>query len=120
MIPTLFTSLTVRQGETLSSIVFALTNPDGTPYNLSGCSAHMSVRSMPSDASPLVDFTDANGGLIFDVLAGTVTLVASAATTAAWTASVYEFDLFVTFSDSARQCIAYGTFFVVASNTRIS
>jgi len=76
------------------------------------------VRAAPADTSPLVDLTDANGGLVILAAAGTITPVGASATTAAWTIGLYAYDLFVVFADGNRTCVAYGPFYVVAANTR--
>lgn len=74
-------ALTIDQGAT-----FALTltwkDSTGALINLTGFTARAQVRASYSAAAKLLDLTTENGGITLGGVAGTVALLASAATTA--------------------------------------
>jgi hypothetical protein len=87
--------LLIDQGATLN-IVATWNNSAGTPINLTGYTARMSVRATFSSATTVLDLNTANSGIALGGAAGTITITASATTTGALTApfsGVYDLEL---------------------------
>ncbi len=80
------------QGATFSR-VFTWQDSVGLPVNLTGYTARMQVRATIDAASTLLSFTTENGGITLGAAAGTITVTATAATTAAVSAGCYVYDL---------------------------
>ena len=72
----------LEQGEDWSP-VWTMTWSNGAPFNLTGYSAHLQIRTTFYAATPLLDLHSSNGGLILGGSAGTVQPVMSAAQSAA-------------------------------------
>ena len=84
--------LNINQGSNLS-LEIALKNANGTPLNLTGYTAHMQLRASYTSPQVIVELTTENGRLVITPLTGLVTLLLSAATTAALVAKTYVYDL---------------------------
>lgn len=84
--------LNINQGSNLS-LEIALKNADGTPLNLTGYTARMQLRASYTSPQVIVELTTENGRLVITPLTGLVTLLLSAATTAALVAKTYVYDL---------------------------
>jgi hypothetical protein len=80
------------QGATFTR-VFTWEDSTGVPVNLTGYTARMQVRDTITAASTLFSFTTENGGISLGGTAGTITVTASATTTAAVAAGCYVYDL---------------------------
>lgn len=113
--------VSIAQGASFTSLDLVLTclRPDGSglPRDLTGCSAHMSVRRKPGDTTSLLDLTDANGLLVLGGAAGTISPNVPASTMAAFVIAG-GWDLFIQFPDGSRAEAFVGAFNVVAANTR--
>lgn len=88
-------NLEINQGATLA-LVATWKDSAGTAVNLTGYTARLNVRETYSSASAILTLTTENGGITLGGSAGTITLSASATTTAALTApfsGVYDLEL---------------------------
>lgn len=87
--------LEIKQGATLS--LFATwKDPTGTAVNLTGYTARLAVRETYASVSTILSLTTENGGITLGGSAGTITLSATATTTAALTApfsGVYDLEV---------------------------
>ena len=81
-----------EQGATFN-LFFTWKSTSGTPIDLSGMTARMQVRKTKSDPDLIASFTTANGRITLGGVAGTVTVIMSAADTAVLTPGVYAYDL---------------------------
>lgn len=93
---TLDNPLLIEQGATFRQTFTWQTGSPSVPVDLTGYSAHMQVRDAPGTLPVLLDLSTANGGIVLGGTAGTVTLYASATTTAALAWSKGRFDLDLT------------------------
>lgn len=87
--------LEIKQGATLA-LVATWKDNSGTAINLTGYTARLAVRESYSSTSTILSLTTSNGGISLGGSAGTITLSASATTTAALTApfsGVYDLEL---------------------------
>lgn len=87
--------LTINQGATLS-LVATWKDQAGTAINLTGYTARLNVRETYASGTAILTLTTENGGITLGGSAGTITLSASATTTAALTApfsGVYDLEL---------------------------
>lgn len=82
-------NLTVRRGDTFTR-TFTWRNSAGTPYNLTGYTAKLQLRTAP-DAEVIHTFE--NSYFTFDGVNGSVTFTIPASETAAFTWSVLSYDL---------------------------
>lgn len=66
-----------------------------TPVNLTGYTARAQFRATLADSTVLLTLTTENGGIVLGGSAGTITLVVSAAVTAAmtWKAAVFDLEM---------------------------
>lgn len=72
-------------------------NPDGTPVNLTGYSAAMQVRSLPSSPDTVLSLnSDVGGGITITPLTGLVSVHATATQTRAIDEGTYYYDLEIT------------------------
>ncbi len=88
-------NLEINQGATLA-LVATWKDSAGTAVNLTGYTARLNVRETYSSSSAILTLTTENGGITLGGSAGTITLSASATTTAALTApfsGVYDLEL---------------------------
>lgn len=84
--------ITIEQGATFS-LVFTWRDSAGSLVNVTGYSARMQVRKSPSSPTVLLDLSTTGGGITLGGTNGTITLSASAATTAALSPSPAVYDL---------------------------
>lgn len=87
--------LLIDQGATLS-VVATWKDSSGNAINLTGYTARMSVRATFSSSTSVLDLNTSNSGITLGGAAGTITITASATTTAALTApfsGVYDLEL---------------------------
>jgi hypothetical protein len=70
--------LLIRQGATLGPFICTISNPDGSPVNLTGATIRGQIRKQASDTSPTATFAV----LIMDAAAGRYSFALDAATTA--------------------------------------
>lgn len=110
-------TLKIEQGATFEKTL-NWKNPDGTPVDLTGCTARMHVRTKIGAPDKLLDLTTANGGIVLGGTAGTVQIVLTAAQTEAltWTTAVY--DLEVEFSNGFVRRLIQGGVSVSPGVTR--
>lgn len=83
-------------------------NPDGTPVNLTGYSARMQLRSLPSDTTAVLTLTTVGGaGITITALTGLVALHATADQTRVIDEGTYYYDLEITddFTDIVTRLI---------------
>lgn len=88
-------NFTIEQGVTLEK-TFTYYQADGTtPVNLTGYTARMNARDRIEDSTKVIDLTTENGGIELGGVAGTVTLLLTAAQAAALTFddAVYDIEL---------------------------
>ena len=88
-------NLEINQGATLA-LVATWKDSAGTAVNLTGYTARLNVRETYSSSSAILTLTTENSGITLGGSAGTITLSASATTTAALTApfsGVYDLEL---------------------------
>jgi hypothetical protein len=90
---------------------------NGALINLMGYSAEMKIRSSLTDPTVLLDLTSSNGGIALGGTAGTVTLNASAATTAALAPGCAVYDLKLT-NGSDNEFLLQGTINIQQMVTR--
>lgn len=80
--PAATVDLTIEQGATWNQIII-WTDSTGAPVPLTGFIGRMQARTTIPGSSTLIDLTTANGGVLIDAPNGTITLVMTAAQTAA-------------------------------------
>ena len=89
--------LLIRQGATFGPFVCTMTNPDGTPVNLTGATIRGQIRKAPADtvvvASLVVTITDAAAGKYTFSLSDATTAAIAAGADVTKPASVYVWDL---------------------------
>lgn len=85
--------LLIEQGATFSQVITY--KEAGVAINLTGYTARMQVRSTLESASPIIELTTGNYGIILGGAAGTISIGMSATATAALTAGrgVYDLEL---------------------------
>lgn len=88
-------NLTLEQGSTYDSPQLTWKDGNGTPYDLTGWTARMHVRSKISDATTLLELTTENGRIILGGVLGTINLHLTALETAdiTWSEGVYDLEL---------------------------
>lgn len=107
----------IEQGATLlKPIVWK--DSTGTPVNLTGYTARMQVRSSTASPDVLLEMTSTNGKIQITPSTGTVTLVFSAATTAAITWKRGKYDLEMVSSDGTVTRLIEGQISVSQEITR--
>lgn len=74
-------NITIEQGATFSRTI-TVTNPDETPYDLTGFTARMHIRRDVSASSIMMQLTTENGRILLEGSDGEVKLYISAADTA--------------------------------------
>lgn len=77
-------NLEVRTDRTFTQLVQVLTS-SGTPRDLTGWSARMSIKRDRDDVAPLLTLTSPGGGLTITPLSGEITITISKVQTAAFT-----------------------------------
>ena len=108
--------ITCDQGATFSRVI-TWKNSNGTPIDLTNYTARMQVRANYPSSTVLLDLTTANGGITLGGALGTITLAATATTTAAIAADQYVYDLeLITGSNVTR--VVEGSFTVTPEVSR--
>jgi hypothetical protein len=109
-------NLVCPQGATFQKV---LTYKIGrTPVNITGWTARMQVRENYESASTLLDITTANNGIILGGAAGTITLNVNSATTSAFRAGIYVYDLELISASGVVTRLIEGRFTVTPEVTR--
>jgi hypothetical protein len=80
--PAAVADYTIEQGATWEQDVW-WEDSDGNPIDLTGYTARMQARAALPDVGTLVDLTTANGGIVLTPAEGKLTLIMTAAQTAA-------------------------------------
>ncbi len=84
--------ITIEQGADYAGS-FPIIAPGGGPQDLTGYAAAMQIKYAPDYPSAILTLTTANGGLLINAQAGTVTPVMAAVVTARIPPSRYVYDL---------------------------
>ena len=107
----------IEQGATLlKPIVWK--DSAGSPVNLTGYTAKMQIRQNVSSPDVLLELSTTNGKLSISAMAGQVTMIFSAATTAAITWSRGKYDLELTSSDGTVTRLIEGEITISKEITR--
>lgn len=107
----------LEQGSTLlKPIVWK--DSTGTPVNLTGYSARMQVRQSVASTDILLEMSTANNKISIDPSSGKITLIFSAATTAAITWKRGKYDLELTSADGTVTRLIEGQITVSQEITR--
>ena len=107
-----------EQGATFRRVL-TWKDADGVAQNLTGYTARMQVRDTVDDtAGAVLSLTTENGRISLGGVAGTVTLLVDATTTAALTPEQYVYDLEVVSSTGFVTRLVQGTFIVSGEVTR--
>ena len=107
----------IEQGATLVKPII-WSDSTGAPVNLTGCSARMQIRQSISSSEVLLELSSALNTLVITPATGTITMVFSAATTAAITWSRAKYDLEVTSGDGTVTRLIEGAISVSKEVTR--
>lgn len=108
---------TIYQGATFRKRL-TWTAPDGTPIDLSGCTARMQVRAEVESPAVLLSLTTENGGLTLGGAAGTVELYVSDEDTGAITWESGAWDLEIVHPSGEVTRLAQGSVAVSPEVTR--
>ena len=108
--------ITCDQGATFSRVITWL-DSTGVPVNLTSYTARMQVRATVDAASTIFSLTSPSN-ITLGGSAGTITIVISAATTAAATAGDYVYDLELVSSSGIVTRLIQGCFVLDAEVTR--
>lgn len=107
----------IEQGSTLlKPIVWK--DSTGAPVNLTGYTAKMQIRQSVASTDVLLEMSTVNGKISITPLTGTITLIFSAATTAAITWKRGKYDLELTSTDGAVTRLIEGQISVSQEITR--
>ena len=111
-------NLKIDQGASFNKLVTWKAGTPALPVNLTGCSARMQIRGKLLDAVALLDLTTVNGGIALGGVAGTVTIIITAAQTTlfAWASAVY--DLEIVYADGTVRRLLTGSVSVSPNITR--
>jgi hypothetical protein len=110
-------AISIYQGATFNPVLTFYTNQAaGTLLNLTGYTARMKARAGYGTAE-IFNLTTSNGGITLGGAAGTVSLLISAANTAALTAGSYLYDLELIDSSGVVNRVLQGRLTVVAGIT---
>ena len=105
------------QGATLSRTI-TWTDSARNPYNVTGYTARMHVRTLANAASTLVELTTENSRISLGGTAGTITLTIPATVTANLTPGLYVYDLELVSGSNVVSRLIEGNFKVKAEVTR--
>jgi len=108
------TSFTVTNGATGTYISGGIAT---VPMNLTGYTAALQVRSLPSDPDAVLTLTTANGGITITPLTGMVAVTATATQTGAIDEGTYVYDIEITESANVTR-LAQGQVIVSPQVTR--
>lgn len=114
--------ISLVRGETLGAVVFALVDPSGAPYDLTGCSARLLIETQPSTdccspvpSSTVAELLSTSGSaprLVISALAGEITIDVTSAQTTAWATGEHTYRLWVTDAGGDVR-VAFDGFFTV-------
>lgn len=107
----------IEQGATLLKPI-QWKDSAGNAVNLTGCTARMQIRRSVASEEVLLELTNANGKLSITPLTGTVTMIFSATTTAAFTWSRAKYDLEIVSADGTVTRLIEGEITVSKEITR--
>lgn len=110
-------NIVADQGATLSR-VFTWRDSARTPYNITGYTARMQVRSTVESSSVTLELTTENSRIVLGGATGQVTLTVSAADMAAITPGKYVYDLELVSPGGVVSKLVQGNFAVRAEVTR--
>jgi hypothetical protein len=110
-------NITCDQGATFSRTL-TWTNSAKSPYNITGYTARMHVRSTVAATTTLTTLTTENSRIALGGIAGTVTLTISATDTAQFAPGKYVYDLELVSGGGVVSRIIEGNFVVKAEVTR--
>lgn len=87
--------LSIEQGATFRKLFTWTAGTPAVTVDLTGCTARMQLRSELASSAPLVTLTTENGGITLGGTAGTIELLISATSTAAftWTSAVFDLEI---------------------------
>lgn len=106
--------MTCQQGATFTKSI-TWKDSAGDPVDLTGYTARMQVRADP-DTAEILELTT-SGGITLGGVAGTIALLASAATTAALAPGIYRYDLELVSGAGVVTRLLQGRFIVDAEIT---
>ena len=110
-------NITCDQGATFKRTI-TWTNQARVPYNLTGYTARMQVRSTAASSTVILELTTANSRITLGGAAGTVNLLVAANITAALTSGLYVYDLELVSGGGEVTRLIEGNFNVKAEVTR--
>ena len=110
-------NMTCQQGATLDKSI-TWSDSARNPYNLTGYTARMQVRSSVSSPTVLLELTTTNGRIILGSSEYNIRLLVDAITTSALTPGLYVYDLEVVSGSGVVDRIIEGNFKVNAEVTR--
>jgi hypothetical protein len=110
-------NITVTQGDTLSRVLTWTTNAK-VPYNLTGYTAKMQVRSSANSDVVVLELSTTNTYIVLGGVAGTITLNLPAANMSVINAGQYVYDLELVSGGGQKTTIVEGNFKVKAQVTR--
>jgi hypothetical protein len=95
-------------------------NPNGTAINITGYTAALQLRSLPSDATAVLTLTTQNGGITITGATGTVAIQATATQTGLIDEGnyVYDLEIYSNSSPSVTTRLIQGQIVVSAEVTR--
>jgi len=99
-------NITIERGETWSRIL-TWTDENGTPVNLTGCSAKMQARKVVGGAI-IIELSTTNGRISLGGIAGTITLTIADEDTATFPIDSARYDLLITFPSGTSEKILRG------------
>lgn len=110
--------ITINQGESWSQLLVYKSGSPATAVNLTGDSARMQARPSYWSSAVTVELTSANGRITLGTTNGNITLVLTAAETAALAAGRYVYDLELVSSGGQVKRIIEGILTVTPEVTR--
>jgi hypothetical protein len=108
---------TIEQGATFRRVL-TWQDPNNTPINLTGYTARMHCREHVSATASFLELTNANSRISINGVAGQLTLLVDAATTAALTANSGVYDLEVESADGEVTRLLQGNLIIERNVTR--
>jgi tRNA threonylcarbamoyladenosine modification (KEOPS) complex Pcc1 subunit len=110
-------NIVADQGATLSRVI-TWRDSARTPYNITGYTARMQVRSTVDSSTVVLELTTANSRISLGGATGQITLTVSATDMAAVTAGKYVYDLELISSGGVVSRLVQGNFVIRAEVTR--
>lgn len=101
-----YLDIPIEQGATFT-LDLSVTDDAGDPIDLTGYTARMSVKRDARETAALLELTTANVRIVITAASGLVTLILTAAETAAittWTRGVYDLELISAGGTVTRLC----------------